>query len=181
MARKVRQTFEEALVAVAPVNARALAEKARRAGELARAYPHCARPFAAVEDRLLQQLEKVISALTGIHGPAKEPTCGLPLRLGLFPGQNPVDAFARVRLELQENLGRGKGAPELVARELRLADAELAPELRLGEIEPADLADAAADRAEIENRSFHFMLAEHMSTGVIICFKSITHSKGDRP
>jgi hypothetical protein len=69
MARSSRQTFGQMLVAVAPVNARALEVKARTAGELARAYPYRSRPFAAVEDRLLQQLWKVMSCLFRVAVP----------------------------------------------------------------------------------------------------------------
>jgi hypothetical protein len=177
MARRSRQTFEEILVAVAPINASALEVKARLAGELAKVYPHRARPFAALEDRLLQQLGKVISGLTvGIHDRAPEQTSGLRPRLGLLPGQDPVDAFAGVNLELKQDLGRGEGAPQLVTGELRLADVELAPELRLGELEPPDLADAPANRFEV--RRPHFILAVHMRVKDIICSLRIRQKGG---
>jgi hypothetical protein len=96
MARRSRQTFEEILVAVAPANARALEVKARTAGELARAYPYRARPFAAVEDRLLQQLWKLMSCLFRAAVPNARLMPSTKVRRSTMSneaGENPSRAF----------------------------------------------------------------------------------------
>jgi hypothetical protein len=86
MTRGYRQTFEEMILAVAPVNASALEEKARKAGDLAKAYPQSATLFVAVEDRLLQQLWKVMSRLFR----AAVPNATL---MPSEPGENPSGAL----------------------------------------------------------------------------------------
>jgi len=151
MVRRSRQTFEEMLLAVAPVNASALEEKARRAGDLAKAYPQCATLFAAVEERLLQHLRKVISFLTDGVPEAGQASTLLPPRFGLLAPENPVSTPAGIDLELEQDIGRGCALSELILRQLGLRDPQDLAELCLGESEAANLPDPPTDSLEVDS------------------------------
>jgi hypothetical protein len=81
MVRRSRQTFQEILVAVAPLNATAVEEKARGASELAKAYPQLASTLAAVEDRLLRHLWRVLSEMLHDAVPGAPPASSTTVRM----------------------------------------------------------------------------------------------------
>ncbi len=66
-----------------------------------------------------------------------------------FSGQDPIDRFSRVGLELQQDVGRGSAQSQLVFGKLGLGDAQDASEFVLCEVESSYLPDASSDRFEI--------------------------------
>jgi hypothetical protein len=81
--------------------------------------------------------------------------------------QNPVDAPARVRLELEQDLGRRHALALLILRELRLADSQDPAELGLAEIKASDLPDSPPYGLQLQGD--RFILHRHRRESGIIC------------
>lgn len=67
----------------------------------------------------------------------------------LFSGQDPIDRFSRVGLELQQDIGRGSAQAQLVLGELGLRDSQYPPELALGKVKSSHFSDTSSDRFEV--------------------------------
>src|SRR5260370_9764481 len=70
-------------------------------------------------------------------------------RFGFFSGQDPIDAFAGISLQPQQNIWRRCAETQLVLRELGLCDTKYPSELALREVKPAYFPDASPDRCEV--------------------------------